>query len=210
MRILRQDEYSEFEKKLEQAQMDTDNKKEKVDAAYAMVENNITLLGATIVEDKLQDKVPETIKELRTAEIKIWMLTGDKMNTAYNIGLSCNLISKDMKTFFIEGKEIKKDENLQIINNEERQEVITNFAKEYNNFKGNFDSLTVPQFGVLVDEKALLTITQSEEMEHIFLNIAKDAVAVICCRVSPLQKSQVVKMMKNYDKDKITLFCITY
>ena len=205
MRILSQEEYTDFEKKLEQAQMDTDNKKEKVDAAYAMVENNITLLGATIVEDKLQDKVPETIKELRTAKIKIWMLTGDKMNTAYNIGLSCNLISKEMKTFFIEGKEIKKDENLQIINNDERQEVITNFAKEYNNFKGNFDSLTVPQFGILVDEKALLTITQSEEMEHIFLNIAKDAVAVICCRVSPLQKSQVVKMMKNYDKNKITL-----
>ena len=45
-----------------------------------------------MVEDKLQDLVPETIRDLRLAKIKIWMLTGDKMNTAYNIGLSCNLI----------------------------------------------------------------------------------------------------------------------
>ena len=57
----------------------------------------------------------------------------------------------------------------------------------------------------MIDEKALLTVCESEEMEKIFLNIAKDAVAVICCRVSPLQKSQVVKMIKNYDPKAITL-----
>ena len=42
------------------------------------------------------------------------MLTGDKMSTAYNIGLSCNLISKDMKIFYIEGKEIKTNDILKI------------------------------------------------------------------------------------------------
>ena len=61
------------------------------------------------------------------------------------------------------------------------------------------------KFGILVDEKALLTITNNEEIGNIFLEVAKEAVAVICCRVSPLQKSQVVKLMKNYDKKKITL-----
>ena len=61
------------------------------------------------------------------------------------------------------------------------------------------------KFGILVDEKALLTITNNEEIANIFLEVAKEAVAVICCRVSPLQKSQVVKLMKNYDKSKITL-----
>ena len=61
------------------------------------------------------------------------------------------------------------------------------------------------KFGILVDEKALLTITNNEEIAKIFLEVAKEAVAVICCRVSPLQKSQVVKLMKNYDRTKITL-----
>ena len=61
------------------------------------------------------------------------------------------------------------------------------------------------KFGILVDEKALLTITENEEIANMFLSVAKKAVAVICCRVSPLQKSQVVKLLKNYDKSKITL-----
>jgi phospholipid-transporting ATPase len=79
------------------------------------------------------------------------------------------------------------------------------FSKEFQKFKGQFDSMEKPQFGILVDEKALLTINDDESIQHIFLEIAKDAVAVICCRVSPLQKSQVVKMMKNYDPSAITL-----
>jgi magnesium-transporting ATPase (P-type) len=129
------------------------------------------------------------------------------MNTAYNIGLSCNLINKDMKIFSICGIEPKKDEQtLEILNQQERADVIINFAKEFQQFKGEYDTMTIPQYGILVDEKALLTIEEEEqEIKNIFLDIAKDAVAVICCRVSPLQKSQVVKMMKNYNPNSKTL-----
>ena len=206
MKVLTEKEYNTFADLLYKANMDLNNKEEKVAEAYATVEKDIFLLGTTIVEDKLQDKVPETIRDLRLGGIKIWMLTGDKMNTAYNIGLSCNLISKKMKIFTISGIEPKKNEKLQVINNTERYEVIYKFAKEFEYFKGEFQSMSKrSDFGVLIDEKALLTVCESEEMEKIFLNIAKDAVAVICCRVSPLQKSQVVKMMKNYDPKAITL-----
>lgn len=48
---------------------------------------NLQLLGATAIEDKLQDKVPETIETLMKADIKIWILTGDKQETAINIGI---------------------------------------------------------------------------------------------------------------------------
>ncbi len=61
----------------------------------------------------------------------------------------------------------------------------------------------IKKFGILVDEKALLTITEDSLITNSFLNVAKDEVAVICCRVSPLQKSQVVKMMKEYGPKKI-------
>lgn len=54
------------------------------------------MIGATAVEDRLQDNVPETIRDLQNAGIKIWMLTGDKLETAENIGHSCKLIQNDM------------------------------------------------------------------------------------------------------------------
>ena len=211
MKVFKEEEWEDFSCELEQAEMDTFHKKEKLDEIYQRIENGLTLIGSTIVEDKLQENVPEVIKELRQADIKIWMLTGDKLSTAYNIGLSCNLINKDIKTFFIEGIEKKVDENFNIINKEEQEEIILNFVKEYKHFQGEVENAfmhknkTLLKFGILVDEKALLTITNNEEIANIFLEVAKEAVAVICCRVSPLQKSQVVKLMKNYDKKKITL-----
>ncbi len=211
MKVFKEEEWEDFSAELEQAEMDTLHKKEKLDEIYQRIENGLTLIGSTIVEDKLQENVPEVIKELRQAEIKIWMLTGDKLSTAYNIGLSCNLINKDIKTFFIEGIEKKVDENFNVINQAEQEDVILNFVKEYKHFQGQVENGFMAEnrhllkFGILVDEKALLTITNNEEIGDIFLEVAKEAVAVICCRVSPLQKSQVVKLMKNYDKKKITL-----
>ena len=205
MKILSLEEYNQFNKALKEAQMSLQNKDEKVAEVYEAIEKNLFLLGCTIVEDKLQDLVPETIRDLRLAKIKVWMLTGDKMNTAYNIGLSCNLISKNMRTFNICGIEKKKNESLQDINKDERNQIILDFAKEFNGFKNQFGSMEKPSFGILVDEKALLTISENEDIQNIFLNIAKHAEAVICCRVSPLQKSQVVKMIKNFDQKGITL-----
>ena len=211
MKVFKEEEWEDFSAELEQAEMDTFHKKEKLEEIYQRIESGLTLIGSTIVEDKLQENVPEVIKELRQADIKIWMLTGDKLSTAYNIGLSCNLINKNIKTFFIEGIEKKVDNNFNIINQEEQEEVILNFVKEYKHFQGEVENgfmqgnKALLKFGILVDEKALLTITNNEEIAKIFLEVAKEAVAVICCRVSPLQKSQVVKLMKNYDKTKITL-----
>ena len=57
-----------------------------------MIEKDLYLLGATAVEDKLQDRVPETIDALIKADIKVWLLTGDKQETAINIGYSSQLI----------------------------------------------------------------------------------------------------------------------
>ena len=60
------------------------------------IERDMYLIGATAVEDKLQDKVSDTITNLLTAQIKVWMLTGDKLETAENIGKSCGLVKGDM------------------------------------------------------------------------------------------------------------------
>ena len=57
------------------------------------IEQDLTLLGATAIEDKLQDGVPECIEQLIEANIKVWVLTGDKQETAINIGHACRLLS---------------------------------------------------------------------------------------------------------------------
>ena len=59
-----------------------------------MVENNLILVGASAIEDRLQDRVPETIRDIRQAGIKVWVLTGDKVETAINIGYSTKLINQ--------------------------------------------------------------------------------------------------------------------
>ena len=207
MKILSQKEYDDFAEKLNEANMSLENKDKKVEEIYDQMEQNVYLIGCTIVEDKLQDKVPETIKDLRNANIKIWMLTGDKMNTAYNIGLSCNLISSNMKIFQLCGVEMKINDKMEMENKDECEQVILDFSKEFRKYKESFDSMQtkINSFGILIDEKALRTINEDEDMQKIFLYIAKDASSVICCRVSPIQKSQVVKMMKNYDKKGVTL-----
>lgn len=65
------------------------------------VEKDLILLGATGVEDKLQDGVPETIAALRAAGMKVWVLTGDKQETAVSIGFSCNLLTHEMEIISI-------------------------------------------------------------------------------------------------------------
>jgi phospholipid-transporting ATPase len=104
MKIFDEKEYNNLCKELETANLNLDNKEEEVKWVTEKFENGVYLIGGTIVEDKLQDDVPETIRDLRLAGIKIWMITGDKIDTAYNIGLSCNLISYDLENFKIEGE----------------------------------------------------------------------------------------------------------
>ena len=207
MKVLSQKEYDSFAKNLNEANMSLEDKDKKVEEIYDKVEQNIYLIGCTIVEDKLQEKVPETIRDLELAKIKIWMLTGDKMNTAYNIGLSCNLISTNMKVFKLCGKEMKINDKMEMENKEECEQVIFDFAKEYEKFIANYNSMNNEQipFGILIDEKALRTINDDEDVQKIFLERAIKASSVICCRVSPIQKSQVVKMIKNFKPGAVTL-----
>ena len=216
MKLLSEQEYEQFNQEINKANIALSDRDKLINQIYDKIEQNFYILGATVVEDKLQDEVPETIKNFRLSGMKVWMLTGDKMSTAYNIGISCNLITSTMKIFTICGKEILTDNQNEIINMEECEQVILDFAKEYRRFLGehpSIDNLNYGKnksieknsFGILIDQKAIKIIHESQEIQNIFLNIAKNASSVICCRVSPIQKAQVVKMMKNFDKDSVTL-----
>ena len=239
MKILSQNEYDLFAREVKEASTSLENKEELLAKAYEKVENNLYIIGATIVEDKLQENVPETIRDLRLANIKIWMLTGDKMDTAENIAKSCNLINEEITLFRLCGNE-----------NSGFEDAITSvidFQLKFREFKGRYDSMSQPgKFAILIDEKMLARILPEDsntgkenigfctkisnfikntmrtlqdkepdnednkevsdgDDEKLFMNIAKDAASVICCRVSPSQKSKVVLMMKRFYPSAVTL-----
>lgn len=95
MRVIEQNELDIFMQKCMDAEKQLEQKDDLLDQAYSEIEQNVVLLGATAVEDRLQDEVPQTIAQLQQAGIKIWMLTGDKLETAENIGESCKLLKKE-------------------------------------------------------------------------------------------------------------------
>ena len=103
---------------------------------YNIIECDFELLGGTILEDKLQHKVPETISALKLADIKIWVLTGDKLDTVENIGIGCNLLSYDEKIFKI--RILTKKENNEEDENESLLE-IKNFMEEFKTFLNNLN-----------------------------------------------------------------------
>ncbi|NXL37155.1 AT8B1 ATPase, partial [Glaucidium brasilianum] len=94
-RDISHDEFEAWNKKFAEASVATTNRDEALDKVYEEIEKNLILLGATAIEDKLQDGVPETISRLSKADIKIWVLTGDKKETAENIGFSCELLTEE-------------------------------------------------------------------------------------------------------------------
>ena len=95
-KIVSEEEKDKFLADCAEAEKDLINREKEVEKVCDKFEQNLQLVGATAVEDRLQDDVPQTIHSLQAAGIKIWMLTGDKLETAENIGHSCKLINNDM------------------------------------------------------------------------------------------------------------------
>ncbi len=96
MREIPEEEYTRWSQIYDKAATTLTNRAEELDKAAEMIEQNLFLLGATAIEDKLQDGVPDTIHTLQEAGIRVWVLTGDRQETAINIGYSCKLLNEEM------------------------------------------------------------------------------------------------------------------
>lgn len=110
-------EYNMYSQMLDEANSDILNKEERLNHCYDLIESNLKILGITSVEDRLQEDVEGTLFALRQAGIKIWVLTGDKLETAVNISDSCKHFSKEMFKFVLKNlKSIDEiEENFSII-----------------------------------------------------------------------------------------------
>ena len=95
-------EYNTWNQKYQQALLATKNREQKVDEVSAEIEHGFYLIGSTAIEDMLQEDVADTIDFMKKAGIKVWVLTGDKIETAINIGVSCKLLSPQMEIFIVD------------------------------------------------------------------------------------------------------------
>ncbi|KAL4785495.1 hypothetical protein BJX76DRAFT_324416 [Aspergillus varians] len=183
MREVPEDEFQQWYQIFDKAATTVSgNRAEEIDKAAELIEKDLFLLGATAIEDRLQDGVPDTIHTLQTAGIKIWVLTGDRQETAINIGMSCKLISEDM--------------TLLIINEENAESTRDSLTKKLQAIQSQSEP---EQMALIIDGRSL-TFALEKDMEKLFLDLAVLCKAVICCRVSPLQKALVVKLVKRHLK----------
>ncbi|XP_010633752.1 phospholipid-transporting ATPase IC [Fukomys damarensis] len=220
-------EFAEWNKKFMAASVASINRDEALDKVYEEIEKDLILLGATAIEDKLQDGVPETISKLAKADIKIWVLTGDKKETAENIGFACELLTED--TTICYGEDINSLLHTRMENQrnrgvyakfapvvqepffppgENRALIITGswlneILLEKKTTKSNILKLKFPR---TEEERRMRTQSKrrleakKEQRQKNFVDLACECSAVICCRVTPKQKAMVVDLVKRYKK----------
>ncbi|KAJ8414854.1 hypothetical protein AAFF_G00023770 [Aldrovandia affinis] len=183
-----------------------EDRDERLDELYEEIEKDMILLGATAVEDKLQDGVPQTIEQLAKADIKIWVLTGDKQETAENIGYSCNMLQEEMNEVFVvsaksseEVREELRSARLKMKPEAEEKPVIISGGILGKKTKVVQDEAVDGEYGLIINGHSLAYALDSS-MEIEFLRTACMCKAVICCRVTPLQKAQVVELVKKFKK----------
>jgi phospholipid-translocating ATPase len=108
-KIITEDFYQKWKLEYDEARTSLDDRKVKIMEVMSKLENNMDFLAVTGVEDLLQDDVCNTIESLRNAGIKVWMLTGDKVETATCISISAGLKNKADRLYYI--KEHSKEKN---------------------------------------------------------------------------------------------------
>uniref|UniRef100_A0A8C3XKA7 Phospholipid-transporting ATPase n=1 Tax=Chelydra serpentina TaxID=8475 RepID=A0A8C3XKA7_CHESE len=178
---LSENSYQEWLNVYNEASTILKDRTQKMEECYEIIEKDLLLLGATAIEDRLQAGVPETIATLMKAEIKIWILTGDKQETALNIGYSCRLVSQNM--------------SLILVNEDSLDATRATLTHHCTNLG---DSLGKENDIALIIDGQTLKYALSFEVRQCFLDLALSCKAVICCRVSPLQKSEIVDMVKKH------------
>ncbi|XP_069865527.1 phospholipid-transporting ATPase FetA-like [Dipodomys merriami] len=204
--------FSTWNKKHNEACLSLENREGKLSFVYDEIEKDLMLLGATAIEDKLQDEVPETISTLKKAKIKIWVLTGDKQETAVNIAYSCNIFKDEMdEVFIVEGKNSETiQKELRSARNKMKPESLLEsdpinilLTKEPKTPFKIPEEKPNSNYGLVINGYSLAYALEGD-LELELLRTACMCKGVVCCRMTPLQKAQVVELVKKY-KAVVTL-----
>lgn len=185
-RFLDEQEYALWKKIYLEATTSLVDRQKLIENAGEIIEQNFDLAGATAIEDKLQKGVPETIDKLRRANIKMWMLTGDKRETAINIAHSARICKNYSEVIILDHTTREVEQRMA--------------AALLDLSKGQ-----IAHCVIVVDGQTLSEIDANVTLAILFLDIAVLADSVICCRASPSQKASLVKRVKSKIGDSITL-----
>ncbi|KAJ7276325.1 phospholipid-translocating ATPase [Mycena haematopus] len=222
-KVIQEDEYAAWSERYHEATVAMEDREEKIEAISNELEQDLRLLGATAIEDKLQDGVPETIADLKRAGIKIWVATGDKLETAIAIGKSTNLITPDSNIIIVRGGNDRgrtiQQQMLFAIEHyfpesdaAEMAEVsrqgmsaaqgepfypLERIETGITSIVGSQNGDRPGGFVLVIDGTALLHAFEGEESKALLLRLATMCEGVICCRVSPLQKALIVRLVKD-------------
>lgn len=144
MREIGEEEYQKWNLEHDLAAASVQDREDKLEAVSDAIERELTLIGGTAIEDRLQDGVPDSIAILAQAGIKLWVLTGDKVETAINIGFSCNLLDNDMDLILLQLEEDSVDFAEQELDKHLANFGITGSDEELKAAKKNHEPLHLP------------------------------------------------------------------
>ncbi|KAK1314668.1 Phospholipid-transporting ATPase 3 [Acorus calamus] len=207
-RDLNSELYESWNEKFIQAKSSIRDRERKLDEVAELIEKDLILIGSTAIEDKLQEGVPLCIETLSRAGIKIWVLTGDKMETAINIAYACSLINNSMKQFIISSetdaiREVESRGDPVEIARIIRDSVKEDLKRCLEEAQQCLQTVAGTKLALIIDGKCLM-YALDPNLRASLLNLSLNCSAVVCCRVSPLQKAQVTSMVKKGAR-KITL-----
>lgn len=185
-RYIDDESYASWKAVYREAETSLVNRQESIEKAGELIEQKFELAGATAIEDKLQEGVPETIDKLRRANIKVWMLTGDKRETAINIGHSARVCKPYSEIYILD----RHNGNL--------QDCLTTTLNDVG--RG-----LVPHSVVVVDGQTLSTIDADDHLALLFYDLVLRVDSVICCRASPSQKAGLVRSIRRFVPGSMTL-----
>lgn len=172
MRSISTEQYESWLDRYNEAKTSIHDREKQVQAVIESLEVGLKLLGLSGVEDKLQVDVKPTLESLRNAGIRIWMLTGDKIETATCIAISARLVSRSQPIFQLVSK--TPNEALQLL-----------------------DSFRYKKDTALVIDGNSLQMCLDHHRDT-FIEIAVKAPAVVCCRCSPTQKAEITSLVKTH------------
>ncbi|XP_017904907.1 PREDICTED: probable phospholipid-transporting ATPase VD isoform X1 [Capra hircus] len=200
-RVMSDTEYAEWLRNHFLAETSIDNREELLLESAMRLENKLTLLGATGIEDRLQEGVPEAIEALHKAGIKIWMLTGDKQETAVNIAFACKLLEPNDKLFILNTESKNACEMLMDTILKELQKNPASPEQTSLSASLHQPPPTLQGSGLraaLIITGKTLEFALQESLQKQFLELTACCQAVVCCRATPLQKSEVVKLVRSH------------
>lgn len=174
-------DFESFKTGYEQAKSSLIDRNERMLTEQKKLEEDMEIVGLTGVEDRLQDNVKQTLESIRNAGIKIWMLTGDKIETAISIAFSSRLLTRS-------------DQYMIISNCKTKEEVDT-----------NLNILMTRGYNCLVIDGSSLEIIIQNYLAK-FIDIAKNLTCLVGCRYSPTQKSIMASSLRLRAKE--TVLCI--